>query len=453
MFDGIKVVLELDELPKQWYNIVPDLPKALDPPLNPMTKQPVSPEDLMPLFPMALLQQEMSPERWIDIPEEIQKAYRYMGRPTPLYRARRLEQVLKTPAKIYYKREDLSPPGSHKPNTAIAQAYFNMKEGVERLTTETGAGQWGTALSYACALFGLRVTVYMVRCSYDQKPYRKVFMQAYGAEVLSSPTTRTQAGRKILEEMPDHPGSLGLAISEAAEDAATHEDTKYSLGSVLNHVMLHQTIIGLEAKKQFAALDTYPDELYGCVGGGSNFAGFCYPFIYDKLKSKNGVRIVGVEPTAVPTMTRGKYCYDFGDTAETAPLLKMYTLGHRFVPPPIHAGGLRYHGDSPTLCNLIYNGVVEAEAYPQTKAYKAASLFAKTEGILPAPETAHAICAVIEAAKHCKKTGVERVLAFNYSGHGLLDMAGYQQFFNNELKDYAMPQSEIEKYLSDVPII
>jgi len=274
MFDGIKIVLELEELPKQWYNIVPDLPKPLDPPLNPGTKQPIGPEDLMPLFPMALLQQEMSPERWIDIPEEIQEAYRYMGRPTPLYRAHRLEQILKTPAKIYYKREDLSPPGSHKPNTAIAQAYYNMKEGVERLTTETGAGQWGTALSYACALFGMQVTVYMVRCSYDQKPYRRVFMQAYGAEVLSSPTTRTQAGRKILKEMPDHPGSLGLAISEAAEDAATHEDTKYSLGSVLNHVMLHQTIIGLETKKQFAALDIYPDELYGCVGGGSNFAGF-----------------------------------------------------------------------------------------------------------------------------------------------------------------------------------
>lgn len=453
MFDGIKHVLDLNELPKQWYNVIPDLPKPLDPPLHPGTKQPLAPEDLMPLFPVDLLQQEMSADRWIDIPKEVQEVYRQMGRPTPLYRARRLEAFLNTPAKIYYKREDLSPPGSHKPNTAVAQAFYNMKAGVERIATETGAGQWGSALAYACILFGLKATVYMVRVSYDQKPYRRVLMQAYGAEVFSSPTKRTQSGKKILEETPDHPGSLGLAISEAVEDAATHEDTKYSIGSALNHVLLHQTIVGLETKKQFAELDVYPDELYGCVGGGSNFAGFAFPFVYDKVKTNNGTRIVGVEPTAVPTMTRGKYAYDFGDTASMAPIIKMYTLGHKFVPPPIHAGGLRYHGDAPLLCNLLHSGVVESEAYPQTKAFEAACLFIKTEGILAAPETAHAICAAIEAAKRCKETGEKKVIAFNYSGHGYFDLAGYQQYFNNELSDYAIPQSEIEKSLANIPRI
>ncbi len=425
-----KVLLEEDEIPKRWYNILPDLPEPLPPPLHPATKEPVKPEDLEPIFPKELIKQEMSSERWIKIPKEVREIYS-LWRPTPLIRADKLEKALKTPARIYYKYEGVSPPGSHKPNTAVAQAYYNMKEGVERLTTETGAGQWGSALCFATKLFGLECTVYMVKVSYNQKPYRRVMMEAWGGEVIPSPSNRTEFGRRILERDPNNPGSLGIAISEAIEDAVKNENTKYSLGSVLNHVLLHQTIIGLETKKQLEEIDEKPDILVGCVGGGSNFAGFCYPFIAEK----DGIKIIAVEPAACPTLTKGEYRYDHGDTAGLTPLLKMFTLGHDFIPSPIHAGGLRYHGDAPTLSLLVKHGIMEARAVKQIPTFEAGVLFARTEGVIPAPETNHAIRVVIDEALKAKERGEEKVIVFNFSGHGLLDLQAYDDFLNGRLSD------------------
>ncbi len=427
-----KIILDENELPKQWYNILPDLPTPLEPPLNPATKEPIGPDDLSPIFPMSLIEQEMSQDRFIDIPEEVRDIYR-LWRPSPIYRAHRLEAALKTPARIYYKNEGVSPPGSHKPNTAIAQAYFNMKEGVERLSTETGAGQWGSALAFACSLFDLECKVYMVKSSFYQKPYRKSLINLWGANVIPSPSTETQAGRSILEKHPDTSGSLGIAISEAVEDAATHENTKYALGSVLNHVMLHQTVIGLEAKLQMDMVEDYPDVIIGCVGGGSNFSGISYPFVRDKIKDNRDIDIVAVEPTACPSLTGGDFRYDFGDTAEMTPLLKMYTLGHDFVPPPIHSGGLRYHGESPIISRLYADGIMRAVAYHQTDIFDAAVTFARTEGIVPAPESAHAIKCAIDMALECKKTGEEKSILFNFSGHGHFDMAAYDTYFSGEM--------------------
>lgn len=445
-----KVFLAEKDLPREWYNVLPDLPERLPPPLHPATGKPLTPDDLLPIFPMALIEQEVSGERWIEIPEEVISAYK-LWRPTPLVRAFALEHYLRTPARIYYKNESVSPPGSHKPNTAVAQAYYNKKEGVKRLTTETGAGQWGSALAFACNLFGLDCTIYMVRVSYEQKPYRKSLMQAWGAQVFPSPTDRTEAGRKIRSQDPDSPGSLGIAISEAVEDAATHEEAKYSLGSVLNHVLLHQTIVGLEVKKQLELLGERPDVMIGCVGGGSNFAGFFLPFVPDKLKDGLQIRFVAVEPTSCPTLTKGLYAYDFGDTVGLTPLLKMFTLGHNFVPPRIHAGGLRYHGDAPILCLLAKNKVVEAVAYPQNAVFEAAVTFARTKGIIPAPETAHAIKAVIDEALKCREEGRENCIVFNFSGHGHFDMSAYDQYFSGSLEDYALPQEEIERALKELP--
>ncbi|RLA94264.1 MAG: TrpB-like pyridoxal phosphate-dependent enzyme [Deltaproteobacteria bacterium] len=450
--DDKKILLSEKDMPKKWYNVLPDLPEELPPPINPATGKPVTPEDLLPIFPRGLIEQEMSPERWIEIPDDVLRAYS-LWRPTPLVRAKALEEYLGTPARIYYKNESVSPPGSHKPNTAVAQAYYNKVEGVRRLTTETGAGQWGSALSFACNLFDLKCTIYMVRISFEQKPYRKSLMQAWGAEVFPSPTDRTEAGRKIRASDPNSPGSLGIAISEAVEDAATHEDTKYSLGSVLNHVLLHQTVVGLETKEQLALVDEEPDVLIGCVGGGSNFAGFFLPFVPDKLKDGKDIRFVAAEPTSCPTLTKGLYAYDFGDTVGLTPLLKMYTLGHNFVPPKIHAGGLRYHGDAPVLCLLVKKGVVEAVAYRQNAVFEAAVTFARTEGIVPAPETAHAIEAVIDEALKCKETGQERTIVFNFSGHGHFDMSAYDQYFSGKLEDYELPEEEIKRALGELPTV
>jgi len=428
-----KVVIGEEFLPKRWYNILPDLPEPLPPPLHPVTKEPVKPEDLKPIFPMELIRQEFAEDRWIRIPEEVREVYS-IWRPTPLIRAERLEKALKTPARIYFKYEGASPPGSHKPNTAVAQAYYNAKEGIERLTTETGAGQWGSALCFATRLFDLKCTVYMVKVSYHQKPYRRVLMETWGGEVIPSPSDRTEVGRKILERDPDNPGSLGIAISEAIEDAVKHDNTNYSLGSVLNHVLMHQTVIGLEAKKQLELLDEKPDVIVGCVGGGSNFAGLCYPFVRDKMRGED-VRIVAVEPTACPTLTKGEYKYDYGDTAGLTPLLKMFTLGHDFIPPPIHAGGLRYHGDAPTLCMLVKHGIIEARAVKQIPTFEAGVLFARTEGIVPAPETNHAIRVVVDEALKAKEQGEEKVILFNFSGHGLLDLQAYDDYLYGRLKD------------------
>jgi tryptophan synthase beta chain len=443
--DVTKVVLPETELPKAWYNILADLPSPPPPPLHPGTKQPVGPADLEPLFPREVILQEVSTERWIEIPEPVREIYR-LWRPTPLYRARRLEAALRTPARIYYKYEGTSPAGSHKPNTAVAQAFYNRQEGVRRLTTETGAGQWGSALAMACRMFGLECTVYMVRVSYQQKPYRRILMETWGAEVIPSPSDRTHAGRSIREQDPDSPGSLGIAISEAVEDAATHEDTKYSLGSVLNHVLLHQTVIGLEAKRQMELVDDYPDVVIGCIGGGSNFAGLSFPFLHDKLRGRN-LRVVAVEPTACPTLTKGRYLYDFGDTARTTPLLKMYTLGHTFIPPGIHAGGLRYHGDSPTVCLLYDQGYIEAVAYPQTAVFEAAVTFARTEGIPPAPESAHAVRRAIDEALACREAGESKAILFNLSGHGHFDLAAYEEYLSGRMQDFDYPEADIRRAL------
>jgi len=449
--DRVKIELGEEDIPKQWYNIQVDLKTPLDPPLNPATGEPIGPEALSAIFPMELIKQEVSRERWIPIPEEVRDIYR-IWRPTPLYRATRLEKFLKTPAKIYYKWEGNSPPGSHKPNTAVAQAYYNMKEGVTRLATETGAGQWGSSLAFATCLFGMKCTVYMVRASYDQKPYRRIMMEAWGAECIPSPSDKTKYGKKILESDPECPGSLGIAISEAIEDAVTHPNTKYSLGSVLSHVMLHQTVVGLECKKQFELVDDYPDSMFGCVGGGSNFSGASFPFVADKLSGKKpDLRVVSCEPKACPTLTKGPYAYDFGDTAQMTPLLKMYTLGHSFIPPPIHAGGLRYHGDAPLLCRLTKDGFMEAEAFNQNEVFEAAVTFARTEGIIIAPETAHAAKGAIDEALRCKKAGEEKTIFLAASGHGLLDLSAYDAYLNKKLMDYEYPESLIKEALTKLP--
>ncbi len=449
--ESVKIVLDESKIPKAWYNIVADLPVPLAPVIHPGTKQPIGPADLAPLFPMDLILQEVSTEREVPIPDPVRDVYR-LWRPTPLYRARRLERALDTPAKIYYKYEGVSPAGSHKPNTAVAQAFYNKQAGVRRLTTETGAGQWGSALALACRFFGLECTVYMVKVSYEQKPYRKVMMQTWGAEVIPSPSDRTNAGRGILAKDPRSPGSLGIAISEAVEDAATHDDTKYSLGSVLNHVLMHQTVIGLEAKQQMEMAGDYPDIVIGCIGGGSNMAGLVFPFLADKFKGKK-VRVVAVEPEACPTLTRGDYLYDFGDTAATTPLLKMYTLGHTFVPPAIHAGGLRYHGDAPLVCLLFHHKYIEAVAYQQRAVFESAIQFAGAEGIIPAPEPAHAIRKVIEEALQCKRDGTSRTILFNLSGHGHFDLQAYEEFLTGRLEDYAYPQQQIQRALRELTAI
>ena len=428
-----KISLPESAIPTHYYNIAPDLPTPLPPPLHPGTKQPIGPEMLAPIFPMGLIMQEVSQEPKIEIPDEVRDLYR-LYRPTPVFRARTLEEALDTPAKIYYKSEHVSPVGSHKLNTALAQAYFNKQEGVKRLATETGAGQWGSALACACRLMGLQCMVYMVRISYDQKPYRRIMMNTYGADVVASPSALTEAGRSILAEDPESPGSLGIAISEAIEDAFKRDDTKYSLGSVLNHVLLHQTIIGLEAKKQMEIAGDYPDIIIGCHGGGSNFAGLAFPFLRDKLKGdRKNLRAIAVEPLACPTLTAGKREYDFGDVAGTTPLMMMHTLGHRFIPPPVHAGGLRYHGSAPLVSHLLAHGVIEAEAYHQIEVFESAVKFAQCEGTIPAPESAHAIHSTIRHALAARESGEKKVILFNLSGHGHFDLTAYQAFLNGTL--------------------
>ncbi|MGH2457866.1 MAG: TrpB-like pyridoxal phosphate-dependent enzyme [Chloroflexota bacterium] len=443
-----RITLSESELPRQWYNINADSPKPPAPVLHPGTMQPIGPPDLAPLFPMDLILQEVSAERWIDIPDEVRDVYK-LWRPTPLHRALRLEKHLQTPAKIYYKYEGLSPVGSHKPNTAVAQAYYNKQAGTRRLATETGAGQWGSALAMACRLFDLECTVYMVKVSYHQKPYRRSLMETYGATVYASPSDHTRAGQAILAEHPDSPGSLGIAISEAVEDAATHDDTHYSLGSVLNHVLLHQTVIGQEAKLQMEKAGDYPDVIIGSCGGGSNLAGLSYPFIADKLSGKQpSLRVVAVEPAACPTMTRGKYLYDFGDTVGLTPLVKMYTLGHGFVPAGIHAGGLRYHGDAPSLCLLYDEKIVEAVAYHQNPVFEAAITFAQTEGIVAAPESAHAIKSAIDEALLARDEGKRKVILFNLSGHGNFDLQAYDDYLSDKLVDTEYSKAEVEQALA-----
>ncbi|HXF81903.1 MAG TPA: TrpB-like pyridoxal phosphate-dependent enzyme [bacterium] len=451
MTDTVKYLLDETRIPQAWYNIAADLPVAMPPVIHPGAKQPIGPDDLAPLFPMELIRQEVSTERMIPIPGPVRDVYR-LWRPTPLFRARRLERALDTPAHIYYKYEGASPAGSHKPNTAVAQAFYNKQAGVRRLTTETGAGQWGSALALACRLFDLECTVYMVRVSYEQKPYRKVMMQTWGAEVIPSPSARTRAGKAILDASPDSPGSLGIAISEAVEDAATHDDTKYALGSVLNNVLMHQTVIGLEARQQMEMAGEYPDVVIGCVGGGSNMAGLAFPFLADKFKGR-ALRVVAVEPEACPTLTRGQYLYDFGDTAATTPLLKMYTLGHRFVPPAIHAGGLRYHGDAPLLCLLYHHRFIEAVAYHQRPVFEAAVQFAKAEGILPAPESAHAVRKAIEEALAARREGRTRVILFNLSGHGHFDLGAYEAYLAGQLEDYAYPEEQVTRAVRELAAI
>src|SRR5467141_3203050 len=430
-----RIILSQDEIPTSWYNIQADLNEPLPPPLDPATKLPVNPQSLERIFAKELIRQEISSEQNITIPETVRDAYVQIGRPTPLVRARRLERFLRTPAKIFYKAEYLSPTGSHKPNTALAQAYYNSKQGTQRLVTESGAGQWGSALALASSIFNLECRVYMVRVSYQQKPGRRTMMETYGAEVLPSPSNETKFGKSLLDQNQDHPGTLGIAISEALEDTVTHEDTRYCLGSVLNHVLLHQSIIGLEAKKQFESIDIEPDIIAGCIGGGSNFAGFAYPFISDKLRGKSQSEFVACEPKAVPSTTRGTYDYDFGDTGEMTPLLKMYTLGHLFVPPSIHAGGLRYHGAAPTVSLLLNEGIVEARAFDQLSTFEAGQMFVRTEGIVPAPETCHAIKGAIELALEAKRRHEPKVIAFNFSGHGLLDLEGYAQYMAGTLQE------------------
>jgi len=437
------IFLSQDEMPTHWYNILADLPEPLPPPLDPRTLKPVSPEPLLRIFAKDLIMQEVSTERFIKIPDEVFDAYLHLPRPTPLVRARRLERHLNTPAEIYYKCEYVNPTGSHKPNTAIAQAYYNMVQGIERVVTETGAGQWGSALAMAAALFGLKCSVYMVRASYDQKPGRRVMMETYGADVVASPSEKTKFGRSLLELDPDNTGSLGIAISEALEDCLSRDNTRYCLGSVLNHVLLHQTIVGQEAKKQFEMIDVQPDVICGCIGGGSNFAGFAYPFITDKLKGKSATEFIACEPKAVPSTTRGAYTYDFGDTAELAPLLKMYTIGHKYQPPPIHAGGLRYHGKAPSLSFLINKGYMTSVAYSQTEVFEAARILAQSEGMITAPETAHNVKYAIDEALRCKKTGEKKVITFNNCGHGLLDLQAYDAFLNGSLEDFEPSKIEV----------
>jgi tryptophan synthase beta chain len=429
----VKITLDENDIPKQWYNIQADLKTPLDPPLHPQTKQPITPDDLKAIFPMELIKQEVSRDRYISIPSAVREIYR-IWRPSPLYRAQRLEKALKTPAEIYYKWEGVSPAGSHKTNSAVAQAFYNKKAGIERIVTETGAGQWGSALAFSTQLFGLQCRVYMVKCSYDQKPYRRILMQTWGAEVFPSPTTLTNVGRETLKKDPQTSGSLGISISEAVEDAATHDNTNYALGSVLNHVVLHQTVIGLEIKKQFELMDKYPDILCGCVGGGSNFSGASFPFVRDKIIGKKpDLKIISVEPLACPSLTAGEYRYDYGDSAGLTPLLKMYTLGHDFVPSAIHAGGLRYHGDSPLHSKLTKEGYMDALAYNQQEVFEAAMLFAKTEGFIVAPESAHAVRAAIDFAQMCKKKNEKKIIVFSNSGHGYFDLAAYDAFLHHKI--------------------
>ena len=446
--EQIKVLLDEHEMPRQWYNVQADLPTPMKPPLHPGTGKPIAPEDLAPVFPMNLIEQEVSSVRWIDIPEPVLEKY-CLWRPSPLCRAREFEKLLDAPVKIFYKNEGCSPPGSHKPNTAVPQAYYNKVFGIKRLSTETGAGQWGSALSMACQMFGLQCRVFMVKVSFEQKPYRRLMMMTWGAECIASPSDKTAAGRKILADFPDSPGSLGIAISEAIEDAVGDPQARYSLGSVLNHVLLHQTIIGLEAHKQMEKIGLYPDVVLGCAGGGSNFAGISLPFVRDKIHGKN-VAIVAAEPTSCPTLTRGPFAYDFGDTAMTTPLLPMYTLGHDFVPAPIHAGGLRYHGMAPLVSHLVKESLVEPRAFDQIETFTAGVNWARTEGFIPAPETNHVIAAVVQEAMRAKEEGREKVILFSWSGHGLVDLASYDAFLSGALTPYELPEEEIQRALRSI---
>lgn len=451
MSEKTRYILDETELPRFWYNINADMPVPPNPVLHPQTMEPVTPDFLSVLFPMDLILQEISTERYIEIPDEVREIYK-LYRPTPLIRARRLERLLDTPAHIYYKYEGVSPAGSHKPNTAIPQAFYNKIGGTKALTTETGAGQWGSALALACNFFDLELEVYMVKVSYTHKPYRRIMMETYGAQVYASPTDRTQFGRSLLEQDPENPGSLGIAISEAVEVAATSNgEKKYSLGSVLNHVLLHQTVIGEESLKQMEMADEYPDVVIGCVGGGSNFSGIAYPFLKENLLNGRQTRLLAVEPNAAPSLTKGVYAFDYGDTARMAPIVKMHTLGHDFVPAPIHAGGLRYHGMAPSLCALYDAGYVDAVAVPQLGTFEAAVMFSRTEGIIPAPESAHAIRAAIDEALAAKDTGEKRVILFNLSGHGNFDMTAYQSYLDGELEDYAYPEEEIKRAMETIP--
>lgn len=444
-----KIMLTEDQIPRQWYNIIPDMPGPLAPVINPQTLKPIVPEDMLAIFPMSLIEQEMSRQRWIDIPDEVREIYK-LWRPSPLHRARRLEQALGTPAKIYYKYEGVSPAGSHKPNSAIPQAYYNKQAGIRRLATETGAGQWGSSLALACSMFGMECTVYMVRVSCDQKPYRRSMMQLWGATVIPSPSEFTNAGRAILAHDPGCSGSLGIAISEAVEDAATHDDTNYALGSVLNHVCLHQTVIGQEAKEQLRIAGDYPDVVIACCGGGSNFAGLSFPFISDRANGKQ-VRCLAVEPASCPTLTKGVYAFDYGDTARMAPIAMMYTLGHDFMPPGIHAGGLRYHGESPLISQLYHAGQIEAKSYKQNSCFEAALLFARSEGIVPAPESSHAVRAAIDEAVLAKEEGKQRTILFGLSGHGQLDMGAYDAYLSGALEDYEYSSDLVQKALERLP--
>ena len=449
----LKAVLSTDNMPKDYYNIQHDLPEPVPPPLDPGTLKPMSPEPLLRLFAKECVTQEVSTQEFIPIPEEVREAYLRLGRPTPLYRATRLEAKLGTPAKIYFKREDLNPAGSHKPNTAIPQAFYHMKEGTERLATETGAGQWGSALALATAFFDIDLTVYMTRSSYDQKPYRRTLMEVYGAEVVSSPSRKTKAGTKFLEKDPDHPGSLGIAISEAIEDCVTHDNTKYSLGSVLNHVLMHQSVIGQEAKVQMEEFGVDPDYIIGCIGGGSNYAGLAYPFMRDKLRGKSEAEFIAAEPKAVPSTTRGSYRYDFADTGETTPLVKMYTVGHSYQCPPIHAGGLRYHGKAPSMSMLIEKGYMRSVAYSQNEVMEAGILLARTEGVVAAPESNHAVKAAIDVALECKRKNEAKTILFNLSGHGLLDLKAYEDKLGGRLVDYEPDEASLASALASVPAV
>ncbi len=447
--EQVKVLLDEQEMPKRWYNVQADLPTPLAPPFHPATMDIATPEQMNVIFPMSLLEQEMSPAPFFDIPDEVMQVLA-LWRPSPLMRARNLEKALDTPAKIFFKNESVSPAGSHKPNTAVPQAYYNKKEGIKRIATETGAGQWGSAMSLACQLFGLDCRVYMVRISYDQKPYRKSMINTWGAEIFPSPSDQTESGRAALAENPDHLGSLGLAISEAVEDAVKHEDTNYSLGSVLNHVCLHQTIIGEEAIKQMAKINEKPDVVIGCIGGGSNFAGLSFPFVREKINGMD-VRILAVEPASCPTVTKGIYAYDYGDLAHLAPIVLMHTLGHTFVPPGIHAGGLRYHGMSPLVSRLVEDNLIEAIAVPQLECFEAGLMFARTEGIVPAPESTHAIRGAVIEALQAKEEGKEKTILFNLSGHGHFDMSAYDAFLAGQLSNYEYPQKMVDEALSKLP--
>jgi len=452
MSNSVKYVLDEQHLPRSWYNINSDLPQPLQPVLHPGTKQPITPDDLAMIFPRAVIEQEMSAERSIEIPGPVRDVYR-QWRPSPLYRARRLERALQTPAKIYYKYEGVSPAGSHKPNTAIAQAFYNKEEGVKRITTETGAGQWGSSLALAGAFFGLEIVVYMVKVSFNQKPYRRAFMESFGAECIASPSETTQSGRAILAEHPDSTGSLGIAISEAVEVAAQRDDTKYALGSVLNHVLLHQTVIGLEAQEQMAMAGDYPDMVIGCTGGGSNFAGIAFPFLGEQLRGGKEMRFIAVEPSACPTLTKGLFAYDFGDTAHLTPLVKMYTLGSGFVPPGFHAGGLRYHGMAPQISHLTALGYIEPRSYNQLDCFAAGLQFARAEGIIPAPEANHAVKAAIHEAERCRESGESKTILFNLCGHGNFDMQAYTDYLGGKLADLVYDETEVAMALAGLPSV